>query len=150
MIHKEYLTKEIIDELEKRNPEIHMGLEIPPAVFIDMEGSVGQFSKSENSLVCYFPVLENQLNPFGNMQGGVISAAIDNTIGPLSILVADPSVTRHLEVKYKKAITPEMERITVTAQLLKQDKKFLFFTSSVTDSEGNVLATAKATHFILV
>jgi len=34
------------------------------------------------------------------MQGGMIAAAVDNTIGPLSFLVAAPNVTRRLEMKY--------------------------------------------------
>lgn len=150
MIHNEYLTKEIIQELDARNPGVHLDLEIPPAVFVGMKGIIGKFDKSEQSLICYFPILENQLNPFGNMQGGIISAAIDNTIGPLSMLVADPSITRNLEVKFKKAITPAMKKITVKAKLLKHDKKFLFFTAKVEDSDGNVYASAKSTHFIFV
>lgn len=149
MIHKQYLTEEIIKELDKRTDGLDVDIEIPPAVFIEMKGSLAKFDKTEQSLLCHFPVLENHLNPFGNMQGGIISAAIDNTIGPLSLLVANPSVTRHLEVKFKKAITPDINTITIKARLQKQNKRFLFFIAEVTDADGTVFASAKSTHFIL-
>jgi len=150
MIHKNELPEEILVVLNEKIKDFDNDLEIPPHVFRDMEGVFVDFNKSENSLICRFPVLKKQLNPFGNMQGGVISAAIDNTIGPLSMLVAEPNVTRHMEVKYLKPVTPELETVIVTARLVERKKRLLFFEATLSDSKGIVCATAKATHFVIV
>jgi len=72
----------------------------PPPVFALMKGEFVELDLDAGLLSARFPVLESYLNPYGSMQGGMIAAAVDNTLGPLSVLVAPPNVTRRLEVKY--------------------------------------------------
>ena len=95
------------------------------------------------------PVLTEHMNPFGNMQGGMIAAAIDNTLGPLSMAVAPPNFTRHFEIKYRRAIPLETGYLYVTATLTGQRKQQLFFSATVADDEGNEFATAKSTHWVI-
>jgi len=49
-----------------------------------MKGEVIDYDMEHETLTNRFPVLAEHLNPYGNIQGGIIAAAIDNTIGPLS------------------------------------------------------------------
>ena len=67
---------------------------IPPPVFTSMQGEFVDFDLEEGILVTRFPVRQDYLNPYGAMQGGMVAAAVDNTLGPLSMLVAPPNVTR--------------------------------------------------------
>jgi hypothetical protein len=83
------------------------------------------------------------------MQGGMVAAAIDNTIGPLSVLVAPPNVTRHMELKYSRAVTPQTGYITVIAQLLERDGNWLTFKAEARDPQGKRLVRAKAVHWII-
>jgi len=122
---------------------------LPPPVFISMQAEVIAFDPEEASLTVRFPVLEKDLNPYHTMQGGMIAAAIDNTLGPLSMLVAPPNVTRHLEVTYSKPITLELKSFLVTAKLTGQEKRMLNFTAEVTSEDGKKLAKAKAVHWIV-
>jgi acyl-coenzyme A thioesterase PaaI-like protein len=121
---------------------------IPPPVFTMMEGEFIAFDKHEGWLRARFPIKHEYLNPYKVMQGGMIAAAIDNTLGPLSILIAPPNVTRTLEVKYSSPISIEMGYIIVLARLLEYEGRELRFSAEVRSQDGDLLARAKARHWI--
>jgi uncharacterized protein (TIGR00369 family) len=122
---------------------------IPPPIFVAMHGEFLQFDRDEELLITRFPVLERYLNPYGAMQGGMVAAAVDNTLGPLSMLVAPPNVTRRLEMKYSRPITTDLEFITVRARLVHREGRWLAFSAEVRDQGGTLLARARAAHWIL-
>ena len=122
---------------------------IPPPVFEAMEGEFLAFDRDARSLTTRFPVLRQHLNPYGSMQGGMVAAAVDNTLGPLSMLVAPPNVTRRLEIKYSRPITPDLEHITVQGRLLAHEGRRLSFSADVRDRQGLLLARARAEHWIV-
>jgi acyl-coenzyme A thioesterase PaaI-like protein len=122
---------------------------VPPPVFDVMEGEFLEFDFDARVLSAQFPVHERYLNPYGTMQGGMIAAAVDNTLGPLSMLIAPPNVTRRLELTYSRPITPDVGIIVVHAELLERRDRWLFFRADVRDRESMQLARAKATHWIL-
>ena len=66
---------------------------LPPPSFEIMQCEIIEYSQEEKSLITKLPVLEQWLNPYGAMQGGMIDAAIDNAVGPLSMLIAPPNMT---------------------------------------------------------
>jgi acyl-coenzyme A thioesterase PaaI-like protein len=122
---------------------------LPPPVFETMEGEFLDFDPEEKSLKTRFPVLQKFLNPYGSMQGGMVAAAVDNTIGPLSMLVAPPNVTRRLEMKFSRPITPDLEFILVEARLVEAKGQMLTFRAEVKDLKGKGLAKARAFHWII-
>jgi acyl-coenzyme A thioesterase PaaI-like protein len=65
------------------------------------------------------------------------------------MLVAPPSVTRHLEVKYRRAVTAEAGHIRVVARLLEKKKRRLVLEAHVLDSDQQVLASGRATNWII-
>ena len=134
----------IRQRLGDRLDEFH----IPPPVFRTMQGEFLAFDAEDGWLTARFPVLEAYLNPYGSMQGGMVAAAVDNTLGPLSMLVAPPNVTRRLEMKYSRPITPDLEFITVKSRLVERKGRWLTFRAEVTDQEGTLLARARAVHWI--
>ena len=121
----------------------------PPPVFTTMQAEFLAYDPEKNLLSVRFPVLESWLNPYGIVQGGMVAAAIDNAIGPLSVLVAPPNVTRQMELKYSRAVTPEIEHITVNAWLVERDGRWLTFKAEARDPQGLRLTRAKAVHWIL-
>lgn len=122
---------------------------IPPPVFGFMQAEFVAYDPSRNALSVRFPILESYLNPYGTVQGGIIAAAVDNTLGPLSVLVGPPNMTRRLEMTYSRPISLEMAHFQVEARLLEQEDRFLVFAADVRDPNGNRLARARATHWIL-
>ncbi len=122
----------------------------PPPVFLAMQGEFLAYDSENFVLSVRFPVLENWLNPCGIMQGGMVAAAIDNTIGPLSALVAPANVTRHMELKYSRAVTPKMEYLIIKAQLVERNGRWLTFKAETIDPQGQRLVRAKARHWIVI
>jgi acyl-coenzyme A thioesterase PaaI-like protein len=123
---------------------------IPPPVFLAMGGEFLAFDLDNGSLKTRFPIRQEYLNPYGAMQGGMIAAAVDNTLGPLSVLVAPPNVTRRLEMKYSRPVTPDLEFIIVTARFIERKGPQLTFNAEVKNPAGDLFAKAKATHWILM
>jgi acyl-coenzyme A thioesterase PaaI-like protein len=121
----------------------------PPPVFVTMGGKFIGFDLDQGFLSAKFPVLESYLNPYGAMQGGMVGAAVDNTLGPLSVLIAPPNVTRKLEVIYSHPITMDMEYIVIKARLLERMDPRLYFAADVYNYAGLRLARSKAVHIIL-
>ena len=149
MIDKEKISADLPEELVARLHGADGRFKMPPPVFVAMQGQLIGYDPEANTLAARFPVLPEQLNPYGSMQGGVVAAAIDNTLGPLSMLVAPPNFTRRLEVKYRRSVNPESGFIIVEGEFVEQKKRQLFFKARVLDEEGNELANAKAVHWIV-
>ena len=122
---------------------------LPPPIFEIMQCEIIEYNKEKKSLIVRLPVLEKWQNPFGTMQGGMIDGAIDNAVGPLSLLVAPVNMTRTIETKILNAITMDVETIYVKANLLDAKKRRLIFEADVVDDEGMVYATSKIVNFIV-
>jgi len=125
------------------------GFTLPPPIFEVMQCEIIVFDEEEKSLIAKLPVLEKWQNPYGTMQGGMIDAAIDNAVGPLSMLIAPPNMTRTIETKLMKAITMDVGFIYVYARLIEEKKRRLTFDAKVLDENEKVYATAKVVNFIL-
>ncbi len=123
--------------------------DLPPPSFTVMKGEIIAYDKEEKTLLSKMPVLRDWLNPYGTMQGGMINAAIDNAVGPLSLLVAPLNMTRTMETKYIKAITMALECIYVQAILVEEKKKRLTFEVAVMDEYENIYTTAKVVNWIV-
>jgi acyl-coenzyme A thioesterase PaaI-like protein len=139
----------ILEIIHRRLGDRMSEFQLPPPVFKAMQGEFLSFNLEQGVLVTRFPVLDSFLNPYGSMQGGMVAAAVDNTFGPLSMLVASPNVTRRLEMKYSHPITPDLEFITVTSRVREQDGRWLILMAEVRDETGRLLAKAKARHWLL-
>ena len=123
--------------------------DLPPPSFTVMKAEIIAYDKEKKILLSKMPVLRDWLNPYGTMQGGMINAAIDNAVGPLSLLVAPLNMTRTMETKYIKAITMELECIYVQAILVEEKKKRLTFEVAVMDEYENIYTTAKVVNWIV-
>ena len=124
-------------------------LKLPPPIFTDMEGEFVDLDLEAKTLTVRFPVLERYQNPMGYMQGGMIAAAVDNAIGPLSFMVAEPNVTKTMELTYLRPIPPRTTEITVTAAFDSQNGRELIFVADVLRGDGAVLAHARTVNILL-
>lgn len=149
MDKNEEVQKKVIKMLMDRFQNNTINVQIPPPIFISMKAQIIAFDNEAGSMTVKFPILEDHLNPFGNVQGGMVAAAIDNTLGPLSMLIAPLNFTRLFEVKYRQIIKQNYGHMVVTGYFLEQIKRQLFFSADVKDPSGTILATAKSTHWIV-
>ena len=123
--------------------------DLPPPSFSVMQAEIIAFNAERKTLVTKVPVLKEWLNPYGTMQGGFINAAIDNAVGPLSMLVAPLNFTRTMETKYIKGIGMDVGYIYVNATLVEEKRKRLTFEVEVTDREGNVYNKGKVVNWVV-
>ena len=142
-------SNSIMDHFRQRYGDRMDDFLVPPPSFLWMKGEFVEFDLEAGWLVTRFPVDERYLNPYGAMQGGLVAAAADNTLGPLSMLVAPPNVTRRLEMKYSRAIKLEMGSIEVRAEVVSREGRWLDLKADVRSLEGDLLARAKARHWII-
>ena len=143
------LMEAIFDILKERMGERIDDYAFPPPVFSAMAGQFLHLNIDSGLLSAKFPIDRNLLNPYGSMQGGMITAAVDNTIVPLSVLVAPPNVTRKMELIFSKPARFEMRHIVVLARFKGRKGRHLAFDSEVRSPDGVKLARAKATHWII-
>ena len=132
------------------------GLQLPPPVLLDMETEIRDYrpgdAERDNvgaALVARFPVLERYHNPMGVMQGGMLAAAVDNVIGPLSYLVAPPSVTTQLTMSYLAPATGDLAYVEVEARLVSRAGRQLVFDATVTAPDGRELALARSANAVV-
>ncbi|MBK8900554.1 MAG: PaaI family thioesterase [Anaerolineaceae bacterium] len=136
--------------IERMNDMMASGtLQLPPPIFTDMAGEFVDMDLDAKTLTVRFPVQARYQNPMGYMQGGMIAAAIDNAIGPLSFMVAAPNVTKTMEVTYLRPIPASVEEITVMAAFESQQERELIFVADVLRGDGTKLATARSVNVLL-
>lgn len=122
---------------------------LPPPIFELMHGEFLTIDVKARRIKTRFPILAEYQNPYRTMQGGMVAAAVDNTLGPLSMLVAPPNITRRLEMKYSHPITIDLQYITVEGKFLKRDGRWLTFNAEVRDPGGKLLARGQSLHWIV-
>jgi uncharacterized protein (TIGR00369 family) len=127
-------------------PELRARL--PPPCLLDMQAEPVEYLEGER-LVMRFPVLARYQNPFGYMQGGFVLAALDNTIGPFSFLIAPPSVTGQITINFVRPVTPDQTHLTCEATVLERTRKTLYLTGRAFGSDGKLAAIAQATCQVL-
>lgn len=141
------IMEQLIAQMRASVPDA-AGIAMPPNIFVDMDGRFIAYQEGV-SLTVRFPVQERYQNPLGLMQGGVIVAAIDNVIGPLSYLVAPPSVTMQLNTSYLRKVTPQDAYIDVEARVIERSGKHLYLSAEVRNPAGQIVALAQATCALL-
>ena len=119
------------------------GLQLPPPVFKTFGAEVVGYDEGR-SLTVRFPVERRWQNPMGMMQGGVLAALVDNVLGPLSYLVAPPSVTTELNVTFVRPVTSDMKWVEVCGEVVEVMRTRLVLKAEVTDPDGRRLALAQA------
>ena len=143
-------SMEYFIQLAKQHyPEGFDKVVLPPPVFLSMNAEFIKIDPENAIIEVKFPVPESSLNPFGSMQGGMIAAAVDNAVGPLSMLVGPINFTRDMSLKYRKPVSGDYEYITVKASLTEKKGRKLFFKAEVMDPEGTLLVSARLMNWIV-
>lgn len=118
-------------------------MELPPKVFVDMGGEFIDFIEGI-SLTARFPNMERYMNPFGFMQGGIIVAAMDNTISPLSYVSAPPNITKEINTTFKRPIKENDRFIHVVATVVKKTTSNIILHAEVLNEKGKLAAKGVA------
>ncbi len=146
----ETIFKKMREELQKTIPEDSANqLVLPPPVFEALGGEIIDFDLEAQTMTNKYPVQTQFLNPLGFLQGGILTAIMDNTIGPLSMMLAPPSVTTQFNTSYLRPASAEDKFVLVTAQCTERTRRQLFFTATVRNEAGKTLTIGHSTHQIV-
>jgi len=131
------------EEIKRLQDTLGASAVFPPPCFVTMNAEFAAY-ESRSSLTVTFPVTENTLNPVGAMQGGFITAAIDNVMGPLSYLaMRNPASTLDLHTQYVRAVTVG-DTLTVTARVVSMGPVTMVMTAEARNGRGKLVAAATA------
>lgn len=141
------INNELIKRLQTYAPQ--GTLEIPPKILLDMEAEMLDFNEEAQTLKMRFPVKERYQNPLGYMQGGIMVAMLDGTMGPLSYLLAPPSVTTQINTTYVRPVTPDDAFVYVEARVVEKTRRQIFLEATATNEAGKLLAMCNSTSVVI-
>lgn len=93
-----------------------------------------------------FTATEQFLNPVGAVQGGILGAMLDDTLGPALVATLGPgefAPTITLSVQFLRSARPG--RLVGTGRVVMRGRQVAFLAGELTDDAGTVVATATAT-----
>ena len=91
------------------------------------------------------PFQKRFTNPMGLFQGGFLSAAIDEVMGPLSYLSAKvPCMTISMNVTFIRPFQEKMGHCLIEAKILRRTANLIFLRAEVESPEGDLLAHAES------
>lgn len=125
-------------------PDVLEKLVLPSPISYVLGVELLEFDEAVPSLRCQYPVNDDHRNPYGYLQGGILAALMDNTIGILGLLVAPPSVTTQFNISYIRPVTPQEQMAWVQATVTERTRRMLFFSATASNSAGKTLAQAQA------
>ena len=86
------------------------------------------------------------MNPAGNVQGGLLAAMLDDTLGPALVATLSPrewGPTTDLHVQFLRPAQPG--RIIGRGRIVRRGGQVAFLAGELFDEQGEILATATAT-----
>jgi uncharacterized protein (TIGR00369 family) len=138
------LLQSEFDQLSKQFPSAVL----PPNCSVLMKGEYVHY-ESRMLLTISFPVLEQFLNPMKTMQGGFITAAFDNVIGPLSYLAArNPCTSMDIHTNYIRPIVAG-DVLTITAKVVSRGNTAMHLSAEAVNNKGRLVATCSANMVVM-
>jgi uncharacterized protein (TIGR00369 family) len=131
------------DELVHLKESHPTGGDLLPNCFRDMQGEFLDYIPRQ-MLKTRFPVLEESLNPVRKMQGGYITAAFDNTFGPLSYVAARCICsTIDIQTQFIRSVD-EGDSLTITARVVSRGSSTMHLSGEAVNAKGKLVATCTA------
>ena len=93
-----------------------------------------------------FDASDRFLNPFGAIQGGLLAAMLDDTLGPALVATLGPgqfAPTTDLHVQFLRPAAPG--RLRGRGRVVRRGRDVAFLAGDLLDDTGTIVATATAT-----
>ncbi len=130
------------DMIEGRQPA-------PPAAQL-LGWKLLEIDPDEGTIQVEFDGKASFLNPAGTIQGGFLSAMLDDTMGPAAMaLLGGTQMAQTLELKVNFMRPGKTGPIFGEGRVAHRGRDILFLEGALRDREGKVIATATATARVL-
>ncbi len=124
-------------------------MKLPPPTFEYLNGEM--LEQTPGRVRCRFRPTEEMTNPLGAVQGGILAAFFDDTMGPAVVSIAGGRgfTTVSLNVSYLRATKPG-EPVVCEAVVVKHGRTQAYVEASLArESDGALLARATAVQLFL-
>ncbi len=123
------------------------GVKVPPPCFI-ASGARIIAHEPNKSLTVAFTVREDQTNPVGSLQGGILASFFDDTFGPLAFRTTrKPSVSIDMTVNFVRQARPG-ETVVVRAEFKSRSRTLLQLYGEAYNGRNKLVATATSNMMI--
>jgi uncharacterized protein (TIGR00369 family) len=95
---------------------------------------------------------EEHYNPLGVIHGGLLCTLLDTVIGCATHTTLERGTgytSIELKVSYLRPVTLDTGKLTGAGTVTKEGRRVVFADGTVTDSEGNLVATASSSLLVL-
>ncbi len=125
------------EEFEQKYP----GVKVPPPCFLSSGAKIVAHEPNK-SLTVTFPVSEDQTNPVGSLQGGILASYFDNTFGPLSFAtMRKPCVSIDMNVNFIRPVRPG-ETVIIHVEFKSKGRKVFQMYGEAFNDKNKLIATA--------
>ena len=125
------------EEFQRKYP----GVKVPPPCFLS-SGAKLLAHEPNKSLTVAFPVNDDQTNPVGSLQGGILASYFDNTFGPLSFAtMRKPCVSIDMTVNFIRPAFPG-ETVVIRVEFKAKGRKLLQMYGEARNEKDKLIATA--------
>ena len=132
------------EEFRNKYPDLKM----PPPSFVSSGAKIISF-KTGGSITLAFPIREDQTNPIGTLQGGVLCSFFDDAFGTLSFAsLRKPCVTIDIMVNFIRAAKPG-EIVMIRAEFKSKTKKLLQLSAEAFNEKEKLVATATSSLLVV-
>ena len=129
--------------LDKEFQQKYAGVKMPPPCFL-ASGAKIIAHEPNKSLTVAFSVREEQTNPIGTLQGGILCSFFDDTFGPLSFAtMRKPCVSIDMTVNFIRPVHPG-ETVVIRAEFKAKSKTLLHFCGEAHNEKQKLVATASS------
>lgn len=126
--------------------DVMEGRVAPPPVAAVLGWQLVSVDPEAGTIEVSFRATDQFLNPFGVVQGGLLAAMLDDTLGPALVATLDPgqfAPTTDLHVQFLRPARPG--RLVGRARIVRKGTDVAFLAGDLVDPTGTVVATATAT-----
>jgi uncharacterized protein (TIGR00369 family) len=132
------------EEFRNKYPDLKM----PPPSFVSSGAKILSF-KAGQSMELAFPIHEDQTNPIGTLQGGVLCSFFDDAFGTLSFAsMKKPCVTIDIMVNFIRAVKPG-EMVLIRAEFKSKTRKLLQLSAEAFNEKEKLVATATSSLMVM-
>jgi uncharacterized protein (TIGR00369 family) len=121
----------------------------PPPAAILLGWELVAVDPAAGTIEVAFTATDQFLNPAGVIQGGLLAAMLDDTLGPALVATLGPgqfAPTADLHVQFLRPARPG--RLTGRGRVVRRGKDIAFMAGELLDDSGQVVAAATATAVI--
>jgi uncharacterized protein (TIGR00369 family) len=119
-------------------------LPAPPAARL-LGWKLDRIDPDQGAIRVQFEGKEEFLNPVGSIQGGILAAMLDDTLGPAAALLGGEAFAQTLELKTSFLRPARPGKLYGDARVVHRGRDIVFLEGSLSTADGTMVATATAT-----